>query len=66
MNLKENNTNYFILIVDANELLVKIEPYYILILVTVGLIGNTLSFAIFLSSRLKLVLFYQYIVLIKK
>lgn len=38
-------------------LLDKIEPYYILILVTVGLIGNSISFGIFLSSRLKYDLF---------
>ena len=45
------------IILDAKsviiEYLVAIESYYITALVTVGIIGNSISFGIFISSKLK-------------
>lgn len=35
------------------DLLNKIEPYYILTVIVVGLIGNSLSFFLFLFTKLK-------------
>lgn len=53
-NMTETNSSDFTHIkLSAIEILSRIEPYYVAILVTVGLVGNSLSFAIFVSSKLK-------------
>ena len=36
-----------------NDYLNKLEPYYIGIIISIGLLGNTVSLLLFLSTKLK-------------
>lgn len=40
-------------LITVLEYLDKIEPIWILILVIIGIIGNILSFAVFISTKFK-------------
>ncbi len=38
---------------SINDYLIKIEPYYIAMIISIGLIGNTVCLLLFCSTKLK-------------